>query len=95
VRLLGLADGNVSRGALTSSEAKVIVSHDSFLPKEGTMKRSTLEALRACVDQLEVMRAEMEAAGVIVPLEHKRPALRVIEGGETWVHDPEGDEYDA
>jgi hypothetical protein len=30
MRLLDLLDGNLSRDALTSSEGKVIVSHDTF-----------------------------------------------------------------
>jgi hypothetical protein len=44
VRLLDLADGNVSRGALTSSDAKGSVSHDTFLPEGGKfMSTSTQE----------------------------------------------------
>ena len=51
------------------------------------MQRSTIETLRACVVELERLREGLAAAGVTVPL--PRPKLQVIEGGATWVRDPE------
>jgi hypothetical protein len=53
----------------------------------GVMKRSTIETLRECVAELRGLREDL-----IGPLPLPRPKLRVIEGGETWVRDPEEDD---
>jgi hypothetical protein len=47
-------------------------------------ERSTIETLRDCVAELQALREDL-----IAPRPLPRPKLRVIEGGETWVRDPE------
>jgi hypothetical protein len=51
------------------------------------MQRSTVETLRRLLVELRGLREDLQERGLLVPL--PRPKLQVIEGGATWVRDPE------
>jgi hypothetical protein len=51
------------------------------------MQRSTIETLRELLVALRGLREDFAERGLIAPL--PLPKLQVIEGGETWVRDPE------